>query len=102
MDWLKAVIARLLGRPTRQVSPTVSPTQPAGPVCPEPTTPTGNPSFAQPTSPQRQSRPHPQPAKPAVKPKRKAASQTKAGVKRTRAKAPAQTRTARRSGGSGN
>ncbi len=49
MDWLKAVIARLLGRPTQQVSNTASPIQPVGPAHPEPTTPTGSRSFAEAT-----------------------------------------------------
>ena len=42
-----------------------------------------------------------QPAKPAAKRSKKAASKTKPAARRSRAKAPAQTRTARPSGGSG-
>jgi hypothetical protein len=51
MPWLKAAIARI-----RQILPqvTASPTQPAGPVPPEPTTPLGNRHTAQTTS-----HPHP-------------------------------------------
>lgn len=151
MDWLKAVIARLLGRPTQQVSNTALPTLPVGPAHPEPTTLAGSLCSAQDMSPPLQP---PQPASPAPsqlkvaaqrtaaepsstpeqapvqtptvspsgahgkrkaparqtrqrasqasKAKQKPASPTKAVAKPTRAKAPAKTRTVRRSGDNGN
>ena len=66
------VFARLLGRLRRMVGSSASPTLTAGPVCPEPTTPTGNPCSVETTCPL------PQPASPPPSPSNEAAQSTSA------------------------
>lgn len=77
MHWLKAVIARLLTRPTPQVKATAQPTLTAGPACPEPTTPLGSPCSVGTTSPQPQ--PVPTPPSPSSEPARKTTRARKRG-----------------------
>jgi hypothetical protein len=83
MRWLKAAIARILTG-TGGATPTLN----AGPVHPEPTTPTGKVTTAQATQPQ----PPSLPAQARSRKKQKAAPQTTAGSKSTSKKSkPAQT-----------
>ena len=85
MSFLKRVIARLLGIPTQPLDNPVQPTQTAGLVSQEPTTPVGNkPSVV---ATKRQS-----PVRQASPKKRKAAPQTTVAAKSTSKKQkPAQT-----------